>query len=163
DPVTGQPLNPLDDNSPEGLNQENNNLGFFPPSQALVVKAPATIHSRASNLVINATPMGALMGAAEPKNKVNVAGAGDDPPDLNDPKRPKFPKRIPADPRVVWEYALAHSSKEPSLVIATADYLAMNGRWDHVAEFLKADLRQGVVVEPWVYKSLAIALRESGA
>ena len=35
-------------------------------------------------------------------------------------------------------------------------------RWDHVAEFLKAELRQGIVVKPWVYESLAIALRNSG-
>src|SRR5205085_5826559 len=50
----------------------------------------------------------------------------------------------------------------PSMSIATADFLALNNKFDHAAEFLKADLRQGVVVKPWVYKSLAVALRESG-
>ena len=43
---------------------------------------------------------------------------------------------------------------------ATADFLAINNKFDHAAEFLKASLRQGVVAEPWVYKSLALALRE---
>jgi tetratricopeptide (TPR) repeat protein len=169
DPVSGQPLNPLDDNSPEGLNQENNNLGYYPPALALVVKATSTMHSRASSLVINAAPQGALMGAAprEP-GKVRVAGAGgerEDPNDPNkkDPNRRNFPGSPPLDPKVVWQEALVKAPADPGLVIATADYLALSGKWDHVAEFLKADLRQGIVVEPWVYKSLAIALRESGA
>src|SRR5207247_2450808 len=48
------------------------------------------------------------------------------------------------------------------LIVACADFLATNGKWDHAAEFLKANLRQGIVVKPWVYESLAIALRESG-
>jgi len=38
----------------------------------------------------------------------------------------------------------------------------LNNKFDHTSEFLKANLRQGVVVQPWVYKSLALALRESG-
>ncbi|HTU21642.1 MAG TPA: hypothetical protein VMG10_26635, partial [Gemmataceae bacterium] len=55
DPITGQPLNPLDDPraAPEGLNQEGNQLGFFPPAQALAVKASSTIQIRPSNLIIN--------------------------------------------------------------------------------------------------------------
>jgi tetratricopeptide (TPR) repeat protein len=51
---------------------------------------------------------------------------------------------------------------DPGLIIACADFLAQTGKWNHAAEFLKADLRQGIVVRPWVYKSLAIALRQSG-
>src|SRR5207245_3177738 len=39
--------------------------------------------------------------------------------------------------------------------------LLQAGEWDHAAEFLKANLRRGVVVKPWVYESLALALRES--
>src|SRR5262249_50879868 len=31
------------------------------------------------------------------------------------------------------------------------------------SEFLKANLRQGVVVRPWVYSTLAIALKQAGA
>jgi len=47
------------------------------------------------------------------------------------------------------------------LIIATADFLALHGKFDHAGELLKADLRQGIVVKPWVYQSLAVALRES--
>ena len=50
----------------------------------------------------------------------------------------------------------------PSLIIATADFLVLTKKFEHAVEFLKANLRQGIVVEPWVYKSLALALRLSG-
>jgi hypothetical protein len=78
DPVTGEPLNPLDAaeglnqennqlgffapgstflgrkiDAAEGLNQENNQLGFYPPAMALAVKGASTIHTRASNLIVN--------------------------------------------------------------------------------------------------------------
>ncbi len=157
DPVTGQPVNPLEDNAPEGLNQENNNLGFYPPAQALAVKATSTIHNRASNLIVApGAAMAAAPGARDPN--VRVAGAGDERPDDKDPKK----KGPPPDPRTVWQDALAKGVDNPSLIIATADYLVMRGKFAHAAEFLKANLRKGIVVQPWVYKSLALALRMSG-
>jgi len=166
DEITGQPLNPLEENAPEGLNQENNQLGFYPPAQALAVKASSTIHNRASNL---STP--AAMAAFFDKLRdpgVRVAGEGDERPDDKDPKKrrpdskdPKL-KGPPLDPRTVWQDALARGVNNPSLIIATADYLVLRGKFAHAAEFLKANLRQGIVVEPWVYKSLALALRMSG-
>jgi hypothetical protein len=160
-PITGEPLNPLDDNQAEGLQQDNNQIGFYPPSQALVVKGSALMHSKSSSVITTGpgpAGMGALPGnrdaVAQGKKdpKVKVAGAGGDRPD-----------DAPPDPKKVWQDALAQGVDNPQLIIATADFLAMNKKWDHAAEFLKADLRQGVVVKPWVYKSLAIALRESGA
>jgi hypothetical protein len=71
--------------------------------------------------------------------------------------------RKPVDPRTAWQQALEKGVASPGLIIATADCLALDGKWEHAAEFLKADLRRGIVVEPWVYKALAIALRQSGA
>jgi tetratricopeptide (TPR) repeat protein len=148
DPVTGQPINPLDDqaNAPEGLNQENNQLAYYPPALALVVKGSSTIHTRPSNLIIN--PNAAV--AALPKRDANikVAGAGDERPDL--------------DARKVWQDALAKGINNRGLIIATADFLVLANKPDHAVEFLKANLRQHIVVEAWVYKSLAIALRLSG-
>ncbi len=168
-PITGQPLNPLDDEKADGgdLFRENNNLGYYPAGLALVVKAPSTMHSKASNVVITAgggAPGGPGMVAGPREGgggllvdgrrpvRINVADDGDE---KKDPR-----KKL--DPKEVWQEALVKGVQEPGLIIATADYLAMNLKFDHVAEFLKANLRQGVVVEPWVYKSLAIALRESG-
>src|SRR5439155_14012398 len=36
-PITGQPINPLDDEKADagGLNQDNNNIGYYPPALAL--------------------------------------------------------------------------------------------------------------------------------
>ncbi|HEY7311775.1 MAG TPA: hypothetical protein VH643_20600 [Gemmataceae bacterium] len=160
DPITGQPLNPLDDNQAEGLNQENNQLGFYPPAQALAVKASSTIHNRASSLIIAPGAMGG-MGALPNGNRdpnVRVAGQGDDRPDDKDPNK----KRPPLDPRTVWQDALVRGAADPGQIIATADFLVLTKKFDHAAEFLKANLRQGIVVEPWVYQSLALALRMSG-
>jgi tetratricopeptide (TPR) repeat protein len=169
-PITGLPIDPLAENAAEGLSQENNQLGFYPPAQALVVKASSTIHSRPSNLIITGQGMGAMgaldrdrkdqfaLGGANDrdKNKVRVGAGGDK---RGDPKKDTGP---PPDPKKIWQDALARGVNNPGLIIATADYLALNGKFEHAAEFLKADLRQGLLVEPWVYKALAVALRESG-
>src|SRR5207247_2241847 len=48
---------------------------------------------------------------------------------------------LPPDPKVIWQDALVKGVENPSLIIAVADFLAQMQRWDHVAEFLKADLR----------------------
>src|SRR5437870_5050011 len=62
------------------------------------------------------------------------------------------------DPRVIWQEALAKAPAEPGLVIATADFLFECGHYEHAAEFLKANLRQGIVVRSWVYDALAVCL-----
>jgi tetratricopeptide (TPR) repeat protein len=149
DPVTGAPLNALDDQggAAENLQQENNQLGFFPPAQALAVKASSVIHTRSSNLIIN-TPMAGAFLPGERDPKIQVAGAGDERRDL--------------DPRKVWQDALVKGVSNPSLIIATADFLVLTRKYEHAVEFLKANLRQGIVVEPWVYQSLALALRMAG-
>ncbi|MGH7172961.1 MAG: hypothetical protein ACRELG_21985, partial [Gemmataceae bacterium] len=100
DPVTGQPLNPLDDQmGAENLNQENNQLGFFPPAQALAVKASSTIHTRPSNLIIN-PGMGGLGALPKREPRIRVAGAGDE--------------RANLDPKKVWQDALLKGVKNPS-------------------------------------------------
>ncbi len=148
DPITGQPVNPLDDqaNAPEGLNQENNQLGYYPPALALVVKGSSTIHTRPSNLIINPNAAVAALQKRDPK--IRVAPFQEERPDL--------------DPKKVWQDALAKGIDNHGLIIATADFLVLANKFDHAVEFLKANLRRGIVVEPWVYKALAIALRMSG-
>ncbi len=155
-PITGQPLNPLDDQPGDGsLSQDNNDLGYYPPAACLVVKAPSRLHTRESNLIIQpaAGPApGGLVAAPKEGNQGDQVAVNKDKED-----------KKPLDPREVWQNALARAATEPGLIIATADYLATQlNRFDHAAEFLKANLRQGIVVKPWVYQSLAIALRETG-
>src|SRR5262249_40397711 len=72
--------------------------------------------------------------------------------------------KIDEDPRKAWQQALDKGEvSDPGLIVATADFLMQAGKFNHAAEFLKANLRRGVVVKPWVYESLAIALRADNA
>jgi len=88
---------------------------------------------------------------------VDVAGgAGED----NDPARKQLVADL--DARKVWQEALANGVENPGLIIAAADFLFEHKFYDHAAEFLKANLRQGILVRPWVYEALAIALEASG-
>ena len=178
DPITGQPINPLDMGNPGGMDMsvpgaDNNNLGFYPPANAaLVVKArppaftPAAASPLFSNnpgmgpagngeLSTNGIPRGAALAKLDPNKdpRIKVAGNGDERPDPNKPA---------PDARKIWQDALEKGVENPGLIVACADYLALCLKWDHAAEFLKANLRQGIVVKPWVYESLALALRESG-
>jgi tetratricopeptide (TPR) repeat protein len=68
------------------------------------------------------------------------------------------------DPKKVWDEALTKGHiTDPGLIIAVADFLSEAGKFDHLAEFLKAELREGIVVRPWVYESLALALEATNA
>ena len=111
-PVTGQPLNPLDEEQGDAGNiaQDNNNLGYYPPALALVVKAPSTVHTREFNLPLTGAGMAAPGGEVrldENGRKINVA------PDAQE-----------RDPKKIWEAALVKGVNDPGLIIATTDYLA---------------------------------------
>ncbi len=151
DPTTGKPLDPMAEGDQDPL-ATYNAIGYYAPAQALVVKAQTRIHSRASDPLSFAAATATTM-LDDKNHRVNVAGAGGE--------RNKDPKAEDLEAKKVWQDALSKGVDDPGLIIACADFLASQGKWDHVSEFLKADLRQGIVVRPWVYKSLAIALRES--
>ncbi len=147
--------------------QDANTIEFFPPALALIIRAPTRLHT---------TTLGGTIGG---KNKRIEAAMLDDPNERNlekvGPGRPggggneirvagargKRPASPDFDPRVIWEEALAKAQIQPGLVIATADLLFEHGHFAHAAEFLKANLRQGIVVRPWVFEALAIALEAS--
>ena len=157
-PITlpgNQPADPLAQVDPNaGDQQERNQIGYFQPANALVIKGTSYIHTELySNFVApvgGANPVGM---AAKPVKRDGALAALDKP--VKDKKD--------LDPRKIWQEALAKGVDEPGIIIAVSDFLAANQMWDHAAEFLKADLRKGLVVKPWVYEALAIALRESGA
>ncbi len=103
DPLTGRPLNPLD--TPEDpLAEEKNQLGYYAPALALVVKGSSRIHSSAQGPTIP----GAAMGAEERKKRSTVR---------TDPTTGK-----PIDPKTIWQDALKKGLDEPGLIIACADY-----------------------------------------
>lgn len=150
-----QPADPLQQTDPNaGDQQDRNQIGYFQPANALVIKGTSYIHTELySNFVApvgGANPGG--MGAL-PVKRPGALAAGNKPAEM----------KKDMDPRKVWQDALARGVDDPGLIVAVADFLAMNQKWDHATEFLKANLRKGIVVKPWVYESLAVALRESGA
>ena len=166
DPISGLPISALQMGDAGGMDMsvpgaDNNNLGFYPPANALVVKGTSRIHFKSQPPVPGRGPgMGPngqgmadkafdrFLADAMKKPGVKVANELEERPDK--------------DPRKIWEEALAKGVDNPGLIVAVADYLALNLKWDHAAEFLKANLRRGIVVKPWVYEALAVALRESG-
>ncbi len=168
DPITGMPIDPLNMGNPGGgqdpavLGGDNNQLGYYPPALALTVKATSRIHSSFSSPLYTQQPgMGPGMGAVDKKGKdqfakIDIKKALQGKPGGNGGEKADL------DAKKIWQDALAKGVDNPGLIIAVADYLALNLKWEHAAEFLKANLRQGIVVKPWVYESLAIALRESG-
>ena len=98
---------------------------------------------------------------------VQVA-ASDDPANDKDGKKPRVsqdnkPVKVvtDVDAKKFWQEALIKGVNDPGLIIACSDFLAERKKFDHAAEFLKANLRQGIVAQPWVYEALAIALKES--
>src|SRR5262249_37656935 len=171
--------NPNENNPPDEPNSDplGNDLGYYPPSLALVVKGTSRIHTNSPTLLTapGALPPGGQgrlddnkrdpVARLDKKNNTKAAG------DVEQQQKEEIKKqqllaqaRVPkwdAEPREVWQKALNEGGADPGLIIATADYLVQAQRFDHAAEFLKAELRQGIVVGPWVYDALAVALRES--
>ncbi len=82
--------------------------------------------------------------------------------DLKELQKKNLAKQKDFDPAKVWNDALAKGGVDPGLIIATSDFLFEAGQFAHAAEFLKANLRHGVIVRPWVYEALAVALEASG-
>jgi tetratricopeptide (TPR) repeat protein len=140
-----------------------NQLGFYGPVGALVVKGTSRITSRAAS-PFNGKGPGSPLAFDDNKKLGAGSGAVADAHEKRDPNKVKLPPGISdMNPKTVWQEALVQGAQDPTLLIACWDTLATNRKWDDASEFLKANLRMGLVVEPWVFQSLAIALRESKA
>ena len=187
DPNTGLPgAEPgLGDPNAPILNVDQlNSLGFYPPAQALVVRGTSRVHSSTSSILPKR--IGAPPAAQGPNNRPGVVvigprqPAGNDQPVAQNPNPPAAnPKQVaqnpgatnpPAkdkvvrrEPREVWKQFMDSGVDNPSLIIAGADFLVQCREFEHAAELLRANLRAGVVVQPWVHEALAIALAGSGA
>jgi len=156
--------------SPDGVTfgENGGTFGPYPPAFALIVRNTSRTHTG------RFTPPFTFGASANP-NPNMVAAPGNNkaiarndqqnnqPAAAGDKALVNAKDKLGFDPRKVWQEALEQGVTNQGLIIATADFLGSNGHWEHAAEFLKANLRQGLVVKPWVYQSLAIALRESGA
>jgi tetratricopeptide (TPR) repeat protein len=169
----GPPPAPVEQGGPADI-QQANTIEFFPPSLALIVRAPSRIHTSITGGIIGGKSKRADAAAMVERRGIAVAAAGP-PPKRNGAavggavqvakaqlKAGAKKTLVELDPAKVWQDALSKEDVQPGLVIATADFLFESGKFAHAAEFLKASLRRGVVVRPWVYEALAVALEASG-
>jgi hypothetical protein len=159
--------NPTEQGGPIDI-REANTLGFYPTTLALVVRATSRKHT--------STLPGYL--TVRPKRDVNVGGVSDRDPSVVTPgskaakeDKKKAPSEIPLgkkkddlnlDAHKLWQDALERGVTDPGIVIATADFLFQYEKYDHVAEFLKANLRLGIMVRPWVFEAMALAMEAGG-
>src|SRR5262249_24786309 len=144
---------PPDINEPgnRGTNFNRNSPGFYPPALALVVKGTSRIHTKLLG--------GVLAGGGkklEPVAKLNPKDK-----DLTEVANNKDKDKL--EPEKIWQDALAHGVSQPGMIIACDDFLFDLEEYKDATEFLKANLRQGLIVKPWVFDALAIALEASGA
>ena len=153
--------------------QTANSIDFFPPALALIIRAPSRMHSSFEGGIIGGKAKrvegGVLadferkvLAQADKNNngpKVKVGGVAED---NNQAVLARIKQRDQLEPTKVWQEAFAKGGASPAMVIATADFLFEAGEFKHAAEFLKANLRYGVVTRPWVFEALAVALEASG-
>jgi tetratricopeptide (TPR) repeat protein len=164
----GPPPAPVDLGGPADI-QQANTIEFFPPALALIVRAPSRIHTSITGGLIGGRSKRAEAAAMIERQGVQLALQGREPR-LNVAgnqggvavAKAQVKNQDEIDPAKVWQEALSREPIEAGLVIATADFLFEAGKFQHAAEFLKANLRQGIVVRPWVYEALAVALEASG-
>jgi len=174
-PPGGMPPTPTALGGPAQDIRNSNTIGSYAPSLALVVRGTSQIH----------TKYGGVLGGTPPKKEpalgmeevmlkpgMEKIGPRDKVADKNndvlvkngDPKKMKVAgaAELDLDPRKIWQDALANGLENPGLIIAAADFLVDHGLFLDAAEFLKANLRQGILVRPWVYEALAVALEATG-
>jgi tetratricopeptide (TPR) repeat protein len=166
------------EDEPAGDPNTSGALGYYPPARALVVKGTSRIHTRAGGGLLGrpgGPPAGGMGALDKAKKDFLASGKNMDRNPLDKLKDGAVAKTenkgggsdaktvavSDLDAKTIWQEALAKGIRDPGLIIAVTDFLAQRGKFDHVAEFLKANLRQGIVVRPWVYEALAIALKES--
>ncbi len=164
---TGSMFSQTNPGSPDGTFSENGGaLGPYPPTFALIVRNTSRTHTG------RFTPPFTFNAANNPNPNAMVAKPGEKPAIVANNKPGNAQQAVAqvttnkggmGDPRTVWQEALEQGQANPALIMATAHWLGVNGHWEHAAEFLKANIRTGIVIKPWVYEALTVALRESGA
>jgi hypothetical protein len=157
-----------------------NAVGYYQPARALIIRGSSRTHSRLEGGITARPGAAPVMGGANfnrpPAGNAVVIKPGENragPVAKNGPPDPRAVMQDIAknvDPRTAWHEALARTKAQtknglvdPGLIIACADFLVQTRKFEHAAELLKATLREGIVAEPWVFQSLAVALQLSNA
>jgi tetratricopeptide (TPR) repeat protein len=149
--------------------QTSNSIDFFPPALAIIVRAPSRIHTSITGGIIGGKGKRLEPAAMLEIERKGLAQFQKDNPgikiaqkDLDKANQVLAKKREEIDPAKVWNETMAKGGLGAGHLIASADFLFESGEFKHAAELLKANLRFGVVVRPWVFESLAVALEASG-
>jgi hypothetical protein len=157
----GPPPDPNQNNDP----QTSNSIDFFPPALALIVRAPSRVHTAITGGIIGGKAKRLEPAAMLQIERDGLAKFERENPDikvlpkaLKEKQEQLAKQRQEIDPAKVWNETLAKGNITPGLVVATADFLFEAGEYKHAVEFLKANLRHGVVVRPWVFEALAVAM-----
>jgi hypothetical protein len=170
----GPPPPPPNQGGPSEDIKSSNTIDFFPPTLALIIRAPSRVHYSAFPETVGGKSKKEEAAAwAERVGKEAIVRGPDRGPDGRIKVGPAQGGANPLvaaatkghedlDPTKIWDEALDKGGVDAGLVVATADFLFQYGHVRHAAEFLKANLRHGIVVRPWVYEALAIALEASG-
>jgi tetratricopeptide (TPR) repeat protein len=144
-----------------------NHIAFYPSALALVVQGTAIKHYKYGGGIFGG-PRKAKEAAAsfqDMKDKPGVIVIGPKPKegdvDVAGGKRKDSGPKL--DATKIWQDALTKGIENPGLIVAAADLLFQEEKYDHAVELLKATLRQGIIVEQWVYEALAVALEFEGA
>ncbi len=170
---------------PSAPREQLNTIGFYPPANALVVRGFSRRYSPLERPTRRTDPglpagipgLGAL-GQANPK----LPGLPGQRLNGNPPRlaaNVDVPQRDPVaiaqaagpleekDPAKLWTKFIDERAEVtpdlPRMVIDAADLLARAEEMAHAGELIKAALREGVVTNPWVHDSLALALELSQA
>jgi tetratricopeptide (TPR) repeat protein len=174
-PIMPPGQQPEEEDQDPATRRTSNAVGYYPPSRALVVKATSRVQERIGGGILTPrAPAGRDQGAID-KKRDDALAKGKDAPEKGDAlakaKDTKVAEVARAvvngkpkndNPRTMWQEALDQQPvNDPGLIIAVADFLFENKKFDHAAEFLKATLRHGQVARPWVYEALLVALKES--
>jgi tetratricopeptide (TPR) repeat protein len=188
--AAGPAQTPVEEGGPASLTDpKTNTLYPYIPTLALIVRAQTRTHTSLTGGAIAGRKLG-VMAAANDRGAVPLQVAVDNNKKALEiakanPKGAKNPllnnpvtvlaakdggkvgkgdgKTLPLqfDPKV-WDAVLGDGDVPGPLVIATAETLFEQADKKHAVEFLKANLRRGIVVRPWVFEALAIALEATG-
>ena len=151
-----------------------NSLDYYGPARALIVRGSSRLHANLEGGLLGPRPgappaaMGAAPGVRNDGALVIRPGMKDNVVAKAPPKddRPAMVQQVNSkkDWQAVVDKMVRDNPKadHAGLIIACADFLVGQRKFDHAAELLKANLRVGIVTRPWVYEALGVALQLSG-
>jgi tetratricopeptide (TPR) repeat protein len=176
--LPGAPPTPVAQGGPAPLDDPRTNTIYpYMPVLSLIVRAQSRTHTSLTGGIVggkggvmkaDAGPFDKKGIALAQANDANKPGANGQNPiaqlAANDPNRKGGDplKNVASIEPAVWDSVLSDGTIPPSIIIATAETLFEQADKKQLVAFLKADLRRGLVVRPWVYEALAVALEATG-